>query len=204
MNHLENIAKLNNEYFILRHGQSRANLEGIVVSHLNNGILEEYTLTMDGENQVRKSTKKAKDDGLLGSDTIIYASTFSRARRSAEIAKEVLGVEDEINFDERLIERNFGDWEKTDSTAYPKVWDVDIKDPHHKEFNVESTQEVLKRMTSVIKDLEEKYSGKKILIVSHGDPLQILETGFRKISSSLHRSVEPLKTAEIRSMNLAK
>lgn len=201
MNHLESLTRLKNNYFALRHGQSKANVAKIVLSDLEDGKKEEYTLTTEGEEQVKLSVKKAKESELLGSDTIIYASPFSRTRKTAEIAKEVLGVETDINFDDRLRERWFGDWEKTDHNAYQKIWEVDEKNPDHKERNVESTVEVLKRITSLIKDLEEEYSDKNILLVSHGDALQILQTGFQKVSSGLHRKLKHLETAEVRKLD---
>jgi glucosyl-3-phosphoglycerate phosphatase len=202
MNHLENITKLNNQYFVLRHGQSNANISGIVLSHLEEGKKEEWSLTAVGESQVENSVKKAKVDNLLGSDTIIYSSPFSRCKKSAEIAKKILEVNNDIVFDDRLRERWFGDWEKTDNSAYQKVWDEDKNNPEHKEKNVESALEVQKRTTSLIKDLEEKYKGKKILLVSHGDALQILQTGFQKISAAIHRESKHLKTAEIRKLDI--
>jgi len=192
---------MNNDYFALRHGQSQPNVLGIVLSGLEDGKKEEYTLTKEGEGQVQISVKKAKEEELLGSDTIIYSSPFSRAKKTAEIAKEVLGVEAEIIFDDRLRERWFGDWEKTDNTAYEKIWKEDRVNPEHKIKNVESALEVQKRITSLIEDLEEKYIGKNILLVSHGDTLQILQTGFLKISASEHREVPHLHTAEIRKLN---
>jgi len=201
MNHLGLIDKLKNDYFALRHGQSQPNVLGIVLSDLEDGKKEEYTLTKEGEGQVQISVKKAREEELLGSDTIIYSSPFSRAKKTAEIAKEVLGVEAEIIFDDRLRERWFGDWEKTDNTAYEKIWKEDKVNPEHKEKNVESAVDVQKRITSLITDLEQKYIGKNILLVSHGDTLQILQTGFLKISAAEHREVPHLHTAEIRKLN---
>ena len=40
----------------------------------------------------------------------------------------------------------------------------------------ESWRDVKKRMFSALKELDQKYEGKKILLVSHGDPLWILES----------------------------
>lgn len=186
-----------NKYFALRHGQSKANVLGIVLSDLEDGKKEEYTLSEIGEEQVKLSVRKAREEELLGSDTIIYSSPFSRTKKTAEIAKEILGVKSEINFDDRLRERFFGDWEKTDHLAYKKVWEDDEKNPEHKEKNVESVKEVLKRIMSLIKDLEEKYAGKNILLVSHGDALKILQTGFQDVSPSMHTKLG-IHTAEIR------
>lgn len=193
---------MNNHYFALRHGQSKPNILGIVLSDLEDGKKEEYTLSEQGEEQVRLSVKKAKESEVLGSDTIIFSSPFSRTKKTAEIAKEVLGITSDIIFDERLRERWFGDWEKTDHTAYKKVWADDEKNPEHKQKNVESTKEVLERTMSLVGDIEKKYKDKKILLVSHGDAIKIMETGFKKISPGLHRDLS-IKTAEIRELKKA-
>ena len=58
-------------------------------------------------------------------------------------------------------------------------------------------------MTALIVDLERRYSGRDILLVSHGDPLQILQAGFVRIDPSRHRSLPALETAEIRHLRLA-
>lgn len=195
--------KLKNKYFLIRHGESNANVAEIILSHPEHGTNEEFTLTKNGEKQVMDSAKKAKSDGLLDDKTIIYSSPFSRCKRTAEIAKEILGVKNEIHFDVRLRERWFGDFERTHNSNYQKVWDVDVNNPNHKNFNVESAQEVQGRMISLIKDLEKEYVNKKILLVSHGDALQILQTGFLDKSPSQHGSLSHLKTAEIRELKVA-
>ncbi len=192
---------LNNKYFALRHSQSQPNVLGIVLSDLEDGKKEEYTLTKEGEGQVEVSVKKAKESELLGSDTIIYSSPFSRTKKTAQIAKEILGVETDIIFDDRLRERWFGDWEKTDNTAYQKIWDKDKDDPEHKEKNVESTKEVRERVESLIADIEKNNQNRCVLLVSHGDTLQIMQTAFLDISPSKHREVPHLHTADIRELN---
>ena len=192
--------KLHNRYFVLRHGESKANVAGIILSDLEDGKKEEYTLTKKGENQVKESIVAAKNNGILGSKTIIYSSPFSRCKKTAEIAKEVLETKDEIVFDDKLRERWFGDFEKTHNSNYQKVWDVDRTDAEHKEFNVESAKEVQVRTMSLIADLEKKYKNKSILLVSHGDALQIMQTGFYKKSPAVHRELTHLETAEIREL----
>ena len=190
-----------NHYFLLRHGESMPNIRGVILSHLEEGKKDEHTLTPNGEAQVRHSAREAKVSGLLNEDTIIFSSPFSRCRRTAEIAKEVLGVHAEIIFDDRLRERWFGDWEGTSNVHYQKVWDKDIVDPDHKDANVESTTEVVARVAALIHNLEERYAGKNILLVSHGDALQILQTFFEEKPSSTHRELQHLKVAEMRRVN---
>ena len=68
--------------------------------------------------------------------------------------------------------------------------------------NVEPAAAVLDRSTAFIVDLERRYSGRDILLVSHGDTLQILRAGFLRMNPSQHRSLPELETAEIRQLRL--
>lgn len=195
MNHLEKVIELKNRYFIMRHGESKINVESLIISDPKNGI-DSYGLTERGKEQVRVSISKSD----LDKETLIYTSDFKRARESAEIVKKILGVES-FNFSTKLRERYFGRYDKKWSVNYKEIWDNDIKDPANKNKGVESVLEVLDRTTSLIVDLEKKYNGKVILLVSHGDPLQILQTGFAKISPSKHPE-KCLETGEIRELEL--
>lgn len=197
MNYLEDKEKLHNRYFVIRHGESEANVHEIILSHPESGV-SGYGLSDLGKKQAKDSIKKEK---LLDKDTIIYTSDFRRAVETANIIAEHIEVS-EIHKDIRLRERNFGEWEKTHHSNYHKVWEEDIKDPNHKIKAVESTKEVLKRTTELILELEQKYKDKKIVFIAHGDALQILQSGFQKICSSKHRSLQHLETAEIREVKL--
>jgi probable phosphoglycerate mutase len=192
---------MNNVYFILRHGESVPNTRGIILSNLNEGEKEEYTLTPRGEEQVGESVREAKERALLDAGTIIYSSPFSRCKRTAEIARDVLGVKTEIILDDRLRERWFGNWEGTSNENYQKVWDKDITGANHRDAGVESTGEIATRVSALIKDIEAAYFSKNILLVSHGDALQILQTVFENVPSSKHRGIEHFKVAEIRRIN---
>jgi probable phosphoglycerate mutase len=58
------------------------------------------------------------------------------------------------------------------------------------------------RVTSVVVDCENRYSGQVILLISHGDALQILQTAFAGQDASTHRQLEHLQTAEIRQLRM--
>jgi probable phosphoglycerate mutase len=190
-----------NTYFLLRHGESMPNILGVILSNLEEGKKDGYALTKNGEEQVWHSMKEAKAQGLLKEDTIIFSSPFSRCRKTAEVAKDVLGARAEIILDARLRERWFGDWEGTSNANYQKVWDKDVLNPDHKDANVESTTEVIARVVDLIRDVEDHRAGKNILLVSHGDVLQILQTFFENKPSSTHRELRHLKVAEVRRVN---
>ena len=187
---------IHNHYFLLRHGQSEANILEIIVSNPAEGVAN-YGLTPTGREQVASSMQVAKVRGLLDSSTVIYSSDFKRCRDSAEIAQAILACSPP-HFTPALRERYFGTWDHTYHGNYQKVWSLDEQDPDHKTFGVESTVEVLQRTTALIHELEALYHAASILLISHGDALQILQTAFDRLSPALHRHLPPLATAEIR------
>ena len=194
MNHLLPLKHLSNRYFVMRHGQSLANLQQVIVSDPQNGI-DDYGLSEQGMVQVRESVRR---DPGLDSDLLIVSSDFRRARESAEIAHEILACVQPLQFDERLRERNFGDWELTPDSAYALVWAGDEINPDNIDNAVESPNQVMQRVSAMIYDYEAKHSNATILMVSHGDALQILQTAFSKQDASTHRQLQHLQTAEIR------
>lgn len=197
MNHLLNLTTLHNRYFAMRHGQSLANVAGIIISHPQNGTHPNYALSELGRSQALASARASS----LGSDTLIYSSDFSRAFETADIVREAVGAQ-EIHVARALRERNFGEYEKTDHTNYARVWEHDATDASHQRKGVESVDDVMDRATALILYLEEQYAGRTILLVSHGDTLQILQTAFQKASGTQHRSLRHLETAEIRELTL--
>ena len=198
MNHLLTLEQLANRYLIMRHGQSLANLQQVIVSHPQNGV-DAYGLSEQGMMQVRDSVQSCP---RIDSSLVIVSSDFRRARESAEIAGELLGSTSSLIFDQRLRERNFGEWELTPDSAYPLVWAGDEINPDNDEKGVESPNQVMQRVTALVCECEEKISGVTMLLVSHGDALQILQTAFSKQCASEHRRQLPLETAEIRELSL--
>jgi probable phosphoglycerate mutase len=185
-----------NQYYLLRHGQSQANAKEIIISDLKNGITQ-YGLTETGKNQTLNAFVK---NHTFNQETIIYSSPFLRTKETAQIVKKVLNCK-KIIIDDRLKERFFGVFEKTSNKNYQKVWKKDKLNENNNENNVESPKQVWNRMKPLLNKLEKKYSNKKIILISHGDPLQILITGFNNKSLNLHRKIKHLNVAEIRRLN---
>jgi broad specificity phosphatase PhoE len=181
----------------MRHGQSMANERGIILSDPDNGVRAEYGLSPAGREQALESAKRS---GLPGS-TMIFSSDFSRAAQTAEIVREVLGA-GEVSLAEALRERCFGAWEGTSSGNYTQVWAADAENPDGDSNGVEPASAVLDRVTEFVAGLEVAYADRDIHLVSHGDTLQILQAGFRRMSPAKHRSLPHLGTAEIRRIHL--
>jgi broad specificity phosphatase PhoE len=198
MNQLLGIERLNNRYFAMRHGHSLANQQGVIVSHPENGR-DNYGLSELGRNQVRASLQQ---NNLLDANSVVVTSDFKRARESAGIAFEVLACSVSICEESRLRERNFGELELATDDSYGEVWQQDEINPDSRFRGVESVNQVMARVTAVVADYENRYSAATILLVSHGDALQILQTAFARRDASSHRQLEHLNTAEIRQLSI--
>jgi probable phosphoglycerate mutase len=187
---------LKNTYYAFRHGQSRANVEGIIISDPAIGTVE-YGLTDEGRAQVRASLSTIS---AFNADTILVSSDFRRARETAEIIQHTIGAVPVV-FDIRLRERFFGEWEGKAHVHYSKAWKKDVFDPN-REFNgAECSSAVRNRMWAVVRSLEKKYEGRTIVLVSHGDPLMLLQTAFNNIGPEHHRSLPYIETAGCRKLN---
>jgi len=199
LNHLSSFDRLANRYFAMRHGHSLANQQGIIVSHPMNGCAG-FGLSAQGVAQVRASLQQ---DRQLDASTVIVSSDFKRALESAAMVQQALTGAAPLEIDTRLRERHFGALELGPDSAYAEVWRRDAEDPDSDQRDVESANRVMARVTGLIVDLEQRYSGASLLLVSHGDALQILQTAFARQPASAHRQLQHLHTAEIRPLTLA-
>lgn len=197
MNYLEQLNHLQNRYFILRHGESEANAAHLIIGNAKAGIAG-YGLTGKGKQQVIASAEEAKRKNWLDSATIIYSSDFKRAVETAETAREVLGA-GKIHLTQALRERDFGTWEGKHNKNYMRVWSKDVRGVDHQD-GTESIFSVRDRVTRLIVELESRYQGKTILLVSHGDPLHILQTAFADVKPTKHRLLKHMSVAEIREL----
>ncbi|MFA7682355.1 MAG: histidine phosphatase family protein [Candidatus Peribacteraceae bacterium] len=199
--HLEN---LSNRYYALRHGQSVPNAQNLIMSDPQEGRKPEYGLTAQGRKQILLSLQTALQQHTFDDQTIlIVSSPLSRALESALIAKDILKPLSDIQIEEGLRERFFGEFEgqKSSANCYQKIWDLDKDNFEHTKYNVESVASVLDREEQVVRRLETMYKNISIILCGHGDPLQILETSFRGIHPSQHRTLPTLHNAELRLLN---
>lgn len=183
----------------MRHGHSIANQQRIIVSDPQNGV-DGYGLSEQGREQVARAIKA---ESRLGGDCIVISSDFKRARETAAVVAAALGLASKGILETALRERYFGSLELGADDAYAGVWQADALDADSQPGGVESANQVMQRVSALILELEQAYSDRTILLVSHGDALQILQTAFARRHASEHRQLEHLQTAEIRELELA-
>jgi len=184
--------RLTNSYLLLRHGRSLANQAGIIISNSDDGI-GGWGLAEGACIEVVKSLEGRH----LPSGTIFYTSPFKRALETARCAAESIGSDTIIEAAE-LGERYFGKFDKSEDRNYLNVWQLDAGNPENTSDGVESSRSVFRRMYELILDIDQQYVGKTIILVSHGDPLDILLTAVAGMEVSRHRDIESMKTAELR------
>jgi broad specificity phosphatase PhoE len=218
---------LHNRYFIMRHGYSIANDNGLIVSMPENGIPttggptgEGWALHERGKRQVYESATRLSDylfpptttPLLVDTPIAIYCSPFVRTRQTAEILHSVLvstsslsGVDIPVPVSNIVLrERGYGDYELQSDSNYDLCWAEDASKTHgeNSKFNVESPRSVAERAAEFIKEIESKTQGKTVILVAHGDICQIIQTLFTEGAEPWqHRELEHVNTADWRQLN---
>ena len=158
-----------NNYFVMRHGQTAHNLEGVwsCDSHVVDPLTEQ------GKRQVEETARGLKDKNI----DIIISSPFPRTQQSAHEVARILGIDEkEIIADKRLGEWNIGkEYDKRPFADFFAIRNASGADRYHfKTPDGESYADVFKRVGDFLYEIEEKYQGKNILFVSHGAPCRSL------------------------------
>jgi broad specificity phosphatase PhoE len=164
--------KLNNKYYIIRHGEAQSNVKDIVSCYPEK---IKNPLTKHGKEMIKESAQKLKTMTMQAGKNIdlIFCSPLLRTKQTAEIISKILKVK--VKHDKRLTEINFGIFNfsgiKNIFGFFKKEEDrINAKPPKG-----ESYAEIIKRMWNFFVDVNKKYKRKTILIVSHEGPLLFLE-----------------------------
>ncbi len=192
--------RLRNRYLVLRHGESVANEQGVIISSPLNGI-EDFGITSKGREQMKQAAKVAKSNGIhIGA---IYASPFQRCRESASEFRQEYGYDGSVVPKFELQERDFGQFEGTKKSNYQIVYDADQKDPElARGFHAETTDDVARRISLLIKELEKVHHGETVLLITHADVGEIAQAIFKGVPSGAHRiSIPKLLNGELRELS---
>lgn len=154
-----------------RHGQTDYNKEDLILGRTD------LPLNSTGMAQAEEFAAAVE---LLGDVDIIIASPMKRAQATARTAAERCGIE--IVTDERLREWNYGEYEG--KSRYTERFAE-----NKREFAVkmgrsgESLFQLCHRVYSALDEIMAKYSGKNVLLISHGGVCRIIETYFNEMTT---------------------
>lgn len=145
--------------YLLRHGQTAWNAD-------NNRYCgrSDIALTEKGIRQAVAVQEQLKGINFNG----VYSSPLERAYQTAVIASGM-----EVTKDQRLIEADFGDWEKKTKEEFiaedPQLWYNWMKDPgHHRAGGSgETGNEIVARVDDFFQDLLQQHSSGNILVAAH-------------------------------------
>ena len=141
--------------YCIRHGQTDWNVLGKI-----QGITD-IELNEIGKNEAKRARAEVESLNL----DLIICSPLIRAKQTAEILNDNLKLP--IIIDERIIERNFGEYEGKykDLFDFSSFWDLENRKSYE---GAETMSELIARLREFFKDIREKYSDKNLLIVTHG------------------------------------
>ncbi|MBI4128685.1 MAG: class I tRNA ligase family protein, partial [Parcubacteria group bacterium] len=173
-----------NTYFLFRHGESIKNQRSIASSYPEK---HRYPLTEHGKHQVRLIIPTLRKAGI----DLVFSSDILRARETAAMIGSALGVP--VAFDTRLREIDHGALNGEPLEVTHAFFSSEIEKFAKRFPGGENWRQVRTRMVNCMQWLEKKYSGKRILVVSHGDPLWMLTGALRGLAE--REVIDPKKNA---------
>jgi isoleucyl-tRNA synthetase len=196
---LKKLSAAHNTYYVMRHGEAANNIEGV----LSGDVSAPHHLTSAGAKQVAKAAdalKKIKFD-------LIFASPFVRTQETVAILKEKLGWKDaQVISDERIRELGAGVWHGRKVADFIHEFPLDARFARAPEGG-ESYADIKKRMGDFLYDLEKKYRGKTVLIITHETPLFLLVAAAHSLdraqSIQLRGDREFIGNAEVRKIEFS-
>jgi broad specificity phosphatase PhoE len=139
---------------LVRHGETDWNADGRLQGHTDRPLSD------FGRRQARELAAELEGDELEA----IYSSDLARARETAEIVGERLGLPVELDPD--LREKDWGNWEGLTAVERDRV-----------EFVGESTEAHQERMLRALRRIAERHPGEgRVLVVTHGGSMRRVQT----------------------------
>lgn len=152
------------KFYVVRHCSTRYSEEKIYCGNTDAPLSEA------GLKEAERLTETAKGYHI----DLVLASPLMRAR---DTARAIVGNRDiPILYDERLKERNFGDFEgKSVERPEGKVfrYSFALKYP-----SGESNLQIAARVYGLLDEIKDRYAGKSVVIVSHGSVCRLIRTYF--------------------------
>lgn len=141
--------------YVTRHGQTDWNTLRKVMGHCDIPLNEQG---ISQANTMKETLKNVNID-------LIICSPLIRTKQTALILNEVLNIE--IVYDDRIIERDFGEFEglETKDFDFWGYWDYY---KNSKYVTAENIQDFFNRIYAFLEDMEKNYHDKNILLVTHG------------------------------------
>lgn len=154
-------------YFV-RHGEVK-NPEDIWY-----GRLPRFALSSRGKSEIEQTAKFLLTQNI----DYIYSSPLLRARQTASIIKNTLEFPS-VRFSKKLLEVHSSMQGK--KFSYLESLEYDVYSEFNNEIKGETIQDLAKRMKKFIFYVSKIHAGKRIVAVSHGDPIMMIKAIIQKM-----------------------
>ncbi len=184
---LQTRTKAKNKYILVRHGETDANksvdtenANVLAAGYIDVVLGQDKSLNANGKEQAKilstSPSLSLQKRGISAEDVVILSSPYKRTTETAEILASSLGLQKEsILSDDRLKEWQVGESNNGKSWGQFYKENVGINYLHHKMSGADETKiDVQNRVASLITELEDKYEGKTIVLVTHKSPIACL------------------------------
>ena len=145
---------------LVRHGETDWNAEGKLQGHTDRP-LNDY-----GRRQARALAERLAGEEIEA----VYSSDLSRARETAEILGEQLGLP--VAVDSDLREKNWGNWEGLTAGERLRV-----------EYEGESSEDHRSRTLRAVERIVERHPAGRVVVVTHGGSLRRLQAAVAGVAS---------------------
>jgi isoleucyl-tRNA synthetase len=181
------VRRSGNTYFVMRHGEAKNNVTEILDSYGDPG----NNLTERGRKDVAMAAEELKNKKI----DLIITSPLLRTKETAAIMQKILALPDSaVMVDERIREVELGVYSGRSQKEWRAFFGSVAERFAHAPEGGETFMSVRRRMGDFLFDIERRYVGKNILIISHGNPIWILFKVVARVpSASLKKEVLPDK-----------
>lgn len=182
--------------FLARHGEAEHNVTGII-SPAEEPPERQSALTARGIKQIERNAKRLSDEKI----DLILTSPLRRARQTAELYSQAWGGT-EILIREELREIDTGSFVgKTVEEYHAALSNVAERLIIAPEQG-EGLRALRRRVTGIVEYIRAQHRGKKIMIVSHGDPLWILAAAIAGVEEDAYGQAWYPKVGEAQKIQL--
>jgi len=159
----------------MRHGEAENNVASMISSGSEG---RKVHLTEKGKAMAEAAAKKLGKEKI----TAIYSSPYARTRETADIVATSLGLP--VATDDRLQEAEFGEMNGKDPLEFYAAFPSQSDRWTHAPEGGENFSQIRKRMINFVREINVKHAGETVLVVSHGDPLYVLDCTLNRVPDS--------------------
>ena len=180
---------------LVRHGETHWNTLNKLQSFTDN------ELNVNGHNQAKKTASKLK---TIHIDKII-SSPLIRAIQTAEPLAQKHNIEIEI--DQRITERNYGELEGQNYLELVEFMKPIIKEGSFSKYNIEEPLDFKKRISEFWEELHDAHFGKTVVLVSHSGTFKMLlsiiqNESYEIMRKKIHKTNASISTIEFSEPNV--